>query len=488
MPVRRLNAVVRAKVVAGGLLTWLVLPGAWAACVSVSPLVSFNGYNGASPYAGLMQGSDGSLYGATVNGGTGFVGPGTGYGTLYRITAGGSFANLVWFNGTNGANPYSPPTQGADGNFYGVTARGGSNGLGVVYRLATNNTLTAIFSFGGTNGALPYGALVQGTDGALYGTTAYGGSSFLNGVPTSGSGTVFKVTTNGTLTSLVMFNSVNGARPIGSLVQAADGFLYGTTVSGGTNGNWGSLFRVATGGTAFASLFSFNGTNGANPFGGLIQGANGLLYGTTSYGGGDFNNTPSSGDGTIFQITTNGVLQTLFLFSGGVDGWNPSWAKLVQGPDGSLYGTTFRGGTNGMGGSGNGVAFQLGTNGVLNTLLTFDPLADNGISPYGGLILGANDSLYGTASSGGVANSGTAFRLTPAATLQDLGYSGSTFTFGCAAFLGTTYQAQYKTDPAAGNWNNLGGPVLASSPFVTWSDPTAADSSRIYRVIVTLPP
>ncbi len=135
-------------------------------------------------------------------------------------------------------------------------------------------------------------ALVQGSDGFLYGTTPSGG--------TSNYGTVFRVAADGSsFTTLVNFNSSNGANPEAPLLEGSDGFLYGTTANGGTSGG-GTVFRVAADGSSFSTLVSFDSSSGgANPYSGLMQATDGFLYGTTSQGG-------TSGYGTVFRVATNG--------------------------------------------------------------------------------------------------------------------------------------------------------------------------------------
>jgi len=206
---------------------------------TLTTLVSFNisGNGGNSPYAGLVQGNDGSLYGTTYQGGT------NGHGTIFKLTTNGTFTSLYSFTGTNdGANPYAGLVQGADGSFYGTTFNGGTNGYGTVFEFATNGTLTTLVSFGNTNGAYPQAGVIQASDGDFYGTTSAGGAyTNLSGL---GCGTVFKLGTNGTLTTLVSFDGTNGASPEAGLVQSADGNFYGTTTHGGTNG-YGTAFRLS---------------------------------------------------------------------------------------------------------------------------------------------------------------------------------------------------------------------------------------------------
>ena len=254
-------------------------------------LVDFDGANGANPYeAGLVEASDGNLYGTTSQGGT------SNLGTVFRITTNGAFTKLVDFNVSNGANPYASLMQASDGNLYGTTFYGGTNDYGTVFQMTTNGTLTTLVSFKGTysgtysNGFYPFAGLVEAKDGNLYGTTYRGG--------VKGLGTVFKVTTNGSLTTLVSFNGSNtngnGAAPVAKLLCGADGNLYGTTAEGGTNAS-GTLFSLTTNGV-LTTLVSFNGGNGAYPRAGLVQAGEGNLYGTTFYGG------TNGGGGTFFRL------------------------------------------------------------------------------------------------------------------------------------------------------------------------------------------
>jgi uncharacterized repeat protein (TIGR03803 family) len=315
---------------------------------ALTTLVSFNGTNGANRImgfgtAGLVQGSDGNLYGTTSDGGA------HGYGTVFRITTDGSLTTLLSFEGyfgTNGWGPVAGLVEARDGWFYGTASSGGVRartdnvGMGTVYRVSRNGAWKTLFYFTGTNGEFPASPLLLGRDGSLYGTTPNGGSAYAKGPPEHGDGTVFKITTNGRFTTLVSFTGTDGANPYSGLVQASDGRLYGTTKTGGTGGR-GTIYRLTTNGL-FTSLFSFNGTNGTWPIATLVQGRDGYLYGTTCSGGLGYNGTPSYGNGTVFRISTNGVFTTLFYFES-TNGVNPCGA-LVQGKDGNFYGTAAYGG------------------------------------------------------------------------------------------------------------------------------------------------
>ena len=306
---------------------------------NLAVLYSFtNGADGASPFAGLVQASDGNFYGASS------PGAGSPFGTLFKLTPTGAFTPLYSFTGgADGGNPIGSLVQVSGGMLYGTASTGGSNGFGAVFSLSTNGVFTPLWSFRSSDGSSPAGPLLADTQGQLYGTTTLGGSNNL--------GTVFRLSTNGVLTSLASFDYTAGAYPSNGLVQAADGSFYGTASAGGTNGGWGTVFRLTADGSLTA-LHSFNYQDGAVPVGGLVWGADGNLYGTTSQGG-------VGGQGTVFQMTTNGLLTTLVWFDG-PNGANPE-GTLIQGQDGAFYGTAEFGGNqfDGASSSGDGLVFRL---------------------------------------------------------------------------------------------------------------------------------
>jgi len=262
-------------------------------------------------------------------------------------------------------------------------------------------TFTTLHNFNYTDGDDPQGSLVQATNGNLYGTT-YGGGA-------NGAGTVFKITPSGTLTTVYSFCAQSGCSdgeyPYTALVQATNGSLYGTTTGGGAYGD-GTVFKITTGG-ALTTLHSFDGTDGYLPETAMVQATNGNLYGTTDQGG-------ANGAGTVFTITESGTLTTLYSFcsqSGCTDGKYP-FSSLVQATNGDLYGTTFEDG------AGYGTVFKITPSGTLTTLLSFD-YTDGG-NPEAGLVQATNGNLYGITSDGGGKDAGTVFNITPSGTLTTL--------------------------------------------------------------------
>ncbi len=210
---------------------------------TLTTLYSFCAQNncadGANPAAGLVQATDGNFYGTTYAGGA------NGYGTVFKITPSGTLTTLYSFCSKGGCADGSYPeaglVQATDGNLYGTTFAatfdGGANGDGTVFKITPSGTLTTLYSFSGPDGANPWAGLVQATDGNFYGTTYAGGAN--------GDGTVFKTPLTGILTTLHSFDGTDGAGPEAGLVQATDGNFYGTTFYGGTNGA-GTVFRLVS--------------------------------------------------------------------------------------------------------------------------------------------------------------------------------------------------------------------------------------------------
>jgi uncharacterized repeat protein (TIGR03803 family) len=261
---------------------------------ALTTLHSFDLTDGANPYGGLIQATDGNFYGTTHSGGSSSNCSG-GCGTVFKMIPSGTLTTLHSFDGADGAAPFAGLVQASDGNFYGITYAGGAHNDGVVFKMTMpTGTVTVLHSFDGTHGANSYGALIQAINGILYGMTAFGGTHECNlrGMLV-GCGTIFKITLAGVFTTLHNFDPTDGAFPSVELTQATDGNFYGTTYQGGANGV-GTIFKVTAAG-ALTTLHTFDTTDGISP-NGLLEATNGEFSGTTLSGG-------AHGDGTIFSLS-----------------------------------------------------------------------------------------------------------------------------------------------------------------------------------------
>jgi len=443
---------------------------------TITSLATFAGTNGANPYAELIQATNGNLYGTALNGGT------YDSGTVFEVATNGLLISLLSLDGTNGAFPYAGLIQARDGDLYGTANIGGAYNFGSIFRITPAGAFTNLFAFAGTNGANPQAGLVQGNDGNFYGTTAYD--------TTAGNGTVFVMTPAGTLTNLLTFAGTNGANPQSGLALGSDRNIYGTTVNGGANGyagggsGYGTIFRITPAG-ALTTLYSFGTVtdalgvpvDGANPQSRLVQADDGNFYGTT-VNGGKYNL------GTVFEVTTNGILTNLLSFDGTNNGANP-YAGLVEAADGNFYGVTY--GTTALGGPGCGAVFGISRSGVLNLVAAFD--CTNEAYPYAGLIQGSDGALYGTTSGGGsAAQQGVAFRIAemPIFTIQPSNQTdspGATAAFVASAtggFAPLSYQWLKDSLPLANGVGIFG----ATSNTLTIGNLTTADQGT-YSVIVS---
>lgn len=348
------------------------------ALVAFDVLYSFQGApkDGEGPSEALVN-VNGTLYGTTSSGGK------HGAGTVFTIIRSGKETVLYSFEGglADGAAP-SAPLINANGTLYGVTSYGGSHAKGVIFAITTSGKETVLYSFkgGSTDGANPSGALLN-LNGTLYGTTVSGGSNSCGG---GGCGTVFSITSSGKELVRYTFKGgkTDGQSPNGGLVNV-HGKLYGTTNTGGANcidrgADCGTVFSVTTSGTETV-LHSFKGApkDGQNPDGGLIY-VDGKLYGTTT-GGGHSPCDPSQGCGTAFALTLSGSETLLHSFGDGADGVAPQSALIDA--NGMLYGTTPYGGDSGW-----GTLFEISTSGKERVLHRFNPVSGGGYYPVAGLI------------------------------------------------------------------------------------------------------
>jgi uncharacterized repeat protein (TIGR03803 family) len=371
---------------------------------SVSPAQTFTTVHefdythGAFPQpTSLVEDVNGNFYGTTYSGGRYQLG------TIFKLTPSGTLDMLNSFTGTNGVHPFAGLVLGSDGTLYGTSAGFGFNtpdhyphefSGGNLFNVTEKGKLTVLYTFcyltSCIDGSVPHGGLVQGrSDGDLYGTTSLGGA--FDG------GTIFKITPQGVLTPLYSFcaqpSCTDGRRPYAGLIQASDGNFYGTTYDGGSSGS-GTVFVMTPAGV-LTTLYSFCAqpgcVDGAHPYAGLVQGSDGNFYGTT-YGGG------VGGRGTVFQITSAGVFTTLLTFEGGLQGSRP-YAGLARGSDNNFYGTTTTDGANQQ-----GTIFEITPLGAFTALYQFcsELNCTDGSNARGGLIQGSDGNFYGTTENGGI--------------------------------------------------------------------------------------
>lgn len=367
---------------------------------SFSTLLDFDGANGATPtYMSLVQGIDGNLYGTTRFGGD-KQSCHYGCGTVFRMSFGGE----IWSRRLEPsmASPDAGLTLASDGNLYGTTPSGGENGAGTVFEIDKKGKVTTLYSFCAKSncrdGAVPVGSLVQGINNSLYGVTQDGGRHF---------GVVFEITTTGAYRTLYKFcaqsKCLDGSQPFAGVIQALDGNFYGTTGYGGTNGA-GTIFKITPDGI-LATLYNFcaelDCEDGEAPEAPLLQTDDGAFYGSTVYGG-------ANGFGNIFKFTADGTLVTLHTFRR-IDGSRPTSA-LIQGTDGNLYGTAGLDGPHGC-----GTIFSMTLDGTLSTLHAFN--LSEGCGAYGALLQATDGNFYGATYRGGnlecesPEGCGTAFRF-----------------------------------------------------------------------------
>jgi uncharacterized repeat protein (TIGR03803 family) len=388
----------------------LVLAGGEIASAAPTETILYSftgGSDGGNLHGGLFRDSSGNLYGTTVGGSQG------GRGVVFKLAPGASSpVALHNFAGypSDGDSPYAGLIADTSGNLYGTTASGGAQGYGVVFKVAPDGTnYQVLHSFaGGSDGRNPYSGLFRDSSGNLYGTTSSGGVGGCVG----GCGTVFKLAPDGTNYQVLHsfdFDTGDGGFPQSSLVADGSGNLYGTTTSGGP-GSGGVVFKIAPDGTNYQVLHSFTGAGGDGlaPFGSLLVGSSGNLYGTTPSGG-------TYGKGVVFKIGPDGATyQVLHSFTDS-DGINP-YGGLIADSSGNLFGMTYTGGTGGSGACypGCGTVFKLSPDGSTYTVLYAFAGGNDGLFPFAGLIADSSGDLYGTTATGGGVNtnSGTVFKLT----------------------------------------------------------------------------
>lgn len=425
---------------------------------------------GSQPYGQLVENSDGSLFG------TCYVGGVSNQGAIFRLDKEGNNFGVVW-SFSVGTYPLSGLV--ADGEYlFGTTSAGGSNDAGTVFMLNRNGTgfkLLHEFSDGTLDGGRPAGKLLIAVDGMLYGTTSHGG--------VSNQGTVFKLSADGsgysTIHEFTGTSNGDGSNPYGGLLQGADGLLYGTTQNGGSS-NLGAVFRMGTNGDDFLVLHSFGGmtaNDGKQPLGELLQGSHGMIYGTTFYGGSD-------DGGTVFELNTNGggygILRSFSVTDAG--GYRPS-AGLVEGEDGMLYGTAQ---LSDAAHNFAGTVFKMNKDGSGYTILHGFTGADgDGNQPHSALLEGSDGAFYGVTAYGGDANLGTVFRVffTPTIKITSVSRSeAGTLLKVEGGAAGQSYNIQATTNLGDnGSWQVIGTTNAAIDGTFQFLDTASGYRTRFYR-------
>src|SRR5579875_1921722 len=351
------------------------------------------------PYG--IQSAQSILLGDLLYGGTHHIGAifslapnGTGFRVLH------SFAPLQPdFSNQDGAFPFAPLAQDAHQNLFGTTSTGGPACDGTLFTLAPDGShFHLLHAFSGPDGALPYAGVLPSKDGWLYGVTEEGGPY--------GKGVVYRIREDGTgFQVLHSFGGKDGAYPLlVELVEGSGGWLYGVTSGGGVYGN-GVVFGVKEDGSGYRVLHEFSaedglGRNGdgSHPYGGLVLGLGGWLYGET-YGGGGY------GMGVVFRVREDGSgYRVLHTFTGGVEGSHALGRLLLWGE--KLYGVCSEGGS-----LGGGCVFVLGVGGEGYRVLHSFGVDREGWTGLGGLVLLGSEWLYGVTEGGGVGGEGVVYRL-----------------------------------------------------------------------------
>jgi uncharacterized repeat protein (TIGR03803 family) len=370
---------------------------------TVTDVANFDGVTGHLPQGQtIMQATNGRFYGTTVAGGV------YGMGNMYELTPGGKLSNFYSFCSlpkcADGASPSASPILGSDGNIYGVTAGGGSdavyaNGSGTVYKMTLDGEITTLYTFCPTapctDGSTPTG-MIQASDGNFYGSTYFGGST--------NSGTIFQLTPTGEFKSLHSFcsaaNCPDGQSRNFPPIQGNNGNFYGTGYDGGSGG--GVFYELTASGT-YKVLYDFCYTNFGDCPGGslpnpIVQDASGNFFGTTNDGG-------NRGFGVAFEMTAAGEYKVLQNFNYAT---TYNYEGLTLANDGNLYGTTLfaANGTNA------GTIVEITPGGVTKELYAFSSGSLSGYDPWSPLFQATDGNLYGSTNyGGGKGGYGTIFKL-----------------------------------------------------------------------------
>lgn len=330
------------------------------------------------------------LWGMTNSGGQ------YGAGTIFNTDSTGDNEAVQYsFSQTDGAKPlFTNLIQTTDGTLYGMTYLGGVYNFGVLFQYnPTTLTYNKKLDFDSISGSKPLGSLLQANDGIIYGMAYKGG--------VNDKGVLFQYNPiTSTYSKKFDFGAANGCYPHGSLIQATDGTFYGLTVQGGTN-DFGVLFQYNPTTNIYTKKFDFDSIHGSYPIGSLVQVSDSILYGYTTQGG-------ANNMGVLFQYNISTNTYTSKLDFAGTTNGNSPLGFLIKANDATLYGMTNRGGTNDK-----GVLFQYNpTTAIYTKKLDFDSV--NGSYPYGSLLQASDGNIYGMTSQGGVNDMGVLFQYNQA--------------------------------------------------------------------------
>lgn len=427
-----------------------------------------------TPREGVVLGTDGFLYGTTSQGGA------NNRGTVYRIRADGSGYGVLRVLGQtpgDAASPVGGVIQASDGVLYGTATAGGTHGQGALFRVAPDaGGYALIYSFRGmpSDGALPSTKLLEAKDGFLYGTTAYGGAS--------NDGTVFRIRKDGT--GYTMLRSFAGApsdasNPNGDLLQTSEGLIYGVAYVGGS-ADLGAVFRLSPDGSGYSIVRSFTGASQtpANPWNGLTEGSDGRLYGTSLATGGN--------GGSVFSLAKDGSdLKVLVALPKPVGGGTRPVGRLVEDSTGRLWGTCWLGGAvNG------GTVFKVAKDGSeYEVVHEFEGAPSDGFSPISSIAIFSDGVVYGTTSRGGTLDFGSLFRISSSGAVHIEGVSkqpNGPANVSISAVPGWLCQLEWTSDVSPSAWNSVASGRANAAGKLVVTDAAANDQAiKFYRVRAT---
>jgi uncharacterized repeat protein (TIGR03803 family) len=359
--------------------------------------------DGSNPVGPLVLNAKGNLFGSCLNGGLG-------YGSLWEITSGDALLALHSFGSVSGdgQTPFVGPITDSSGDLIGTCQFGGAKAAGTLWKVTAGGSYTTTHTFGAVakDGQVPSGIVLFGAK-TIYGTCQFGGAN--------AAGTVWEVSSSGVYKTIYSFGATNadGQVPMGLAVDAK-GDLFGTCQHGGPNGlapGAGTLWEITASGT-YKTLHAFGATSsdGVFPLAGVTLDAKGDLFGTCSGGGpgGEF-----VGAGTVWELTAAGTYKTLHSFGAtGTDGVAPAGGVLID-AKGDLFGSCSLGGAHGGQGGGDGTVWEITEAGEYQTIYSFGATAIDGTDPTGTLTMDAKGDLFGTCQFGGASGGGTVWELTP---------------------------------------------------------------------------